>query len=430
MRFDLEYSPGQEEFRREVSAWFDRNVPPGIGAVPLSAEHSRVLYVQRRELGRKLGQRGWLYPSGEPPYGGGGLDFDQIIVLEEEAFRHGVKLPPYYDSGGRHGSAVIRLWGTEEQKARFLPPIYTGQVASWQLLSEPSAGSDLAGVRSTAIRDGDSYIVNGQKIFVGSSHGADRFWILLVTDPHGKRHENLSWFMIDARLPGIEIHPQYLLIASGEGETDEFGHKNTVYFKDVRIPADALIGGENNGWKVAGTHLEGEHGGRGSIRPNPLWDQLLNYCQHTYRDGQRLIDDPEVQIGLAEIYSRLEIVRLLSIRNFWMLHSRQKRSYEGSQAIYIRKMTHLWLTNAILTLLGSEALTNDSIRGAMDGVAETQQRAGIVQMHPAGTTDIHRVIMARRLGIGKRERERPGRLAEDTGNNQAAGTEPTTGTGT
>jgi alkylation response protein AidB-like acyl-CoA dehydrogenase len=198
VEFELKYNEAQEQFRDEVRTWLAANVPDGITARPRSFEASHAIYLKRRELGRKLGAKGWLYPSGEKQYGGGGLDLDRIIVLEEETARLGLGLPPYYDSGGKMGSASIRVWGTEEQKQRFLPPIYRGEVRSWQLLTEPSAGSDLAGVKSTAIRDGNFYVVNGQKIYIGSHHGADRYWTILVTDPQGKRHQNVSWFMIDA----------------------------------------------------------------------------------------------------------------------------------------------------------------------------------------------------------------------------------------
>jgi alkylation response protein AidB-like acyl-CoA dehydrogenase len=413
VEFELRYNKAQEEFRDEVRTWLAANVPDGISARPRSFEESHAAYLKRRELGRKLGAKGWLYPSGEKQYGGGGLDLDRIIVLEEETARLGLGLPPYYDSGGKMGSASIRVWGTEEQKQRFLPPIYRGEVRSWQLLTEPSAGSDLAGVKSTAILDGNVYIVNGQKIYIGSHHGADRYWTILVTDPKGKRHQNVSWFMIDASLPGITTQPLHLLSAQSEGETDEFGHKNIIFFDNVRVPADCLVGGENNGWKVASTHLEVEHSGQGNIRTNPVWLALLAHCRTQQRDGRLLIEDPDVRAKLAEIFGRLEAVRLLSTRNFWMVYAGEKRSYEGSQVSYLRKTTNLWLTKAVLDLLGPAALTNDPILGAIGGVAEAQQRRGIVEQHPGGTTDIQRVVIARRLGVGNREPQQAGRLGEE-----------------
>lgn len=409
MEFGLTYTDAQERFRVEVKEWLAENVPPDINARPSSPEESRELYLRRRELGRRLGERGWLYPSAPVEYGGAALDFDSVIVLEEETHRIGIGLPPYYDSGGRLGSASIRVWGTEEQKREFLPPIYRGEVRTWQLLTEPTAGSDLAGVQLTAIRDGDTYVLNGQKIFVGSSHGAERFWIIAVTDPAGKRHENLSWFMMDADLPGVSVQPLYTLAATGEGEAD-IGHKNAVYFDNVRVPASCRIGAENEGWKVASTHLELEHGGSGSIRRNPIWERLLTYCRTTIRDGRPLVDDPAVRARLAEIYLRLEGVRLLAVRNFWMSYSGTKKSYEGPQQSYLRKVTGLWLTKQIREIVGPHALTDDPVWGAMDGFAESQQRSGIVDMHPGGTTDIQRVIMARRLGIGKRTREAAGHV--------------------
>jgi alkylation response protein AidB-like acyl-CoA dehydrogenase len=317
------------------------------------------------------------------------------------------------------GSASIRVWGTEEQKRRFLPPIYKGEVRSWQLLTEPSAGSDLAGIKMTAIRDGDAYVFNGQKIYIGSHHGADRYWTIAVTDPKGKRHQNVSWFMIDAALPGITTQPLYMLSAQSEGETDEHGHKNIIFFDNVRVPADCLVGGENNGWKVASTHLEVEHSGQGNIRTNPVWLALLAHCRTHQRDGRPLIKDPDVRVKLAEIFSRLEAVRLLSTRNFWMVYAGEKRSYEGSQTSYLRKTTNLWLTKAILDLLGPEALTSDPIHGAIEGLAEAQQRRGIVEQHPGGTTDIQRVIIARRLGVGNREREQAGKLGEEGSANKS-----------
>ena len=199
MDFEVTYTEAQQSFRREVRAWLEANVPPGITRTPADDADSLKRYQELRAFGRKLGAKGWLYPRAPKAYAGGGLDVDSTIILEEEVDRFGLSLPPYYDSGGRLGSATIQVWGTEEQKQAFLPPIYRGDVRTWQLLTEPGAGSDLAGVTTAAIRDGDEYVINGQKIFVGSDHGADRIWMIACTNPGGARHENLSWFMIDAQ---------------------------------------------------------------------------------------------------------------------------------------------------------------------------------------------------------------------------------------
>jgi alkylation response protein AidB-like acyl-CoA dehydrogenase len=315
--------------------------------------------------------------------------------------RIGLGLPPYYDSGGWLGSASILAWGTDEQKRRLLTPIFTGEVRTWQLLTEPEAGSDLASAKLAARRDGDHYVLNGQKVFVGSANGAERFWIITCTDPAGARHENLSWFMMDASLPGITIQPVRVLADVAEG------HKNAVFFDDVRVPADCLVGGENNGWRVATTHLELEHGSSGTLRPDPIFERLLAYCQSTERDGRPLIADPDVADGLAEIYTRLEVLRLLNTRNFWRSQAKQKVGYNGPQTTYLRKVTGLWLTTAILDLIGPAALTGDPRWGALNGAAERQQRSGITDLVPGATIDIQRVNMARALGIGRAPAARP-----------------------
>jgi hypothetical protein len=410
VEFTLTYTPEQESFREEVREWLGANVPDGLRRRPASPDESREQYLRRRELGRKLGTRGWLYPAAPPEYGGGGLDDSSILVLQEEMHRLDLDLPPYYDSGGLIGSSTILVWGTEEQKQQLLPPIYRGEVRTWQLLTEPQAGSDLAAVRLSARADGDHWVLNGQKIWIGSAHGTDRLWVLAMTDPAAPRHDNLGWFMIDANLPGISTQPQFVLADHGEGSGDE-GHKNSVFFDNVRVPADALIGGANNGWRVATTHLEVEHGALGMFRQDHTWDRLLAYCRTRTRDGRPLLEHDDIRDGLADIYARTHTMALLGQRNFWLRSSGRRQTYEGSQLVYLTKTTGLWLTQAILDVLGPAALTNDAVRGAMAGYAELQAREGIVAMHPGGTADIQRVIISRRLGVGGRQPEKAGRLS-------------------
>ena len=391
----MRYTPAQEEFRHEVKSWLAEHYTPDLSGEPSTAEVARAQYLARRAFGRLMGEHGWLYPSAPREYGGGGLDIESVVVLHEEMRNVGLSVPPYYDSGGWLGSATILAWGTDEQKQRMLPPIFRGEVRTWQLLTEPEAGSDLAGVKLSARRDGDEYVLSGEKVFVGSAHGAERFWMITCTAPNGPRHENLSWFMVDASLPGITIRPVRVL-----GDVAE-GHKNAVFFDDVRVPADCLVGGENNGWRVASTHLGIEHGAAGSLDPDPIFGPLLQHCRTTVRGGRRIIDDPDACDRLAEIYTRLEVTRLLGIRNYWRSHAGKGVPYDGPQSMYVRKMTGLWLTNAVLDLVGPAALSRDTRWGALSGEAERQQRNGIVDIVPGGTVDIQRVLIARSLGVGR-----------------------------
>ena len=410
MDFEPRYTQEQEDFRQEVCRWLRENVPPGIDHPADSADLTYEQYQLRRELGRKLGDKGWLWPTAPGEYGGGGLSIDHAVVLEEEIDSYGLTLPPYYDSGGRLGGNSILVWGTEEQKQIFLPKIFRGEVRTWQLLSESEAGSDLANVKTLARRDGDEFVINGQKVFVGSVHGCDYMWTITCTDPEAPRHQNLGWFMIPADLPGITVVPVDLLSSAGESGAGS-GVKNMVYFDNVRVPAFNLVGGENEGWKVATTHLELEHGTGGRIARNWLVDRLFDYCRKTHRRGQPLSKDPEVRDRLIDIYIDAEINRLFQLRNYWMLHSQSNITYEGPQASYFRKTAGLRMATAIMDILGPAALTKDSQWGAADGHIEAHQRAAIIALHPGGTTDIQKVIMARRIGIGREVRERAGTLA-------------------
>ncbi len=409
MDFEVTYTPEQEAFRTEVRAWLAANIPEGLEQPVDPGDLSLAQYQKLRELGRRLGAKGWLYPTYPEAYGGGDLSVDFVMILEEELDRYSLHLPPYYDSGGRLGGASIFVWGTEEQKQQFLPPIFRGEWRTWQLLSEPNAGSDLAGVQTRAVRDGDSYIVNGQKIYVGSLHGCEMMWTIVVTDPDKPRHENLGWLMIPYGLPGIEVRPMELLTAGGEGGASP-GLKHTIFFDNVRVPAFNLVGGENNGWRVATTHLELEHGGGGVVRRNRVVDQFLEYCITTKRNGETLSKDSDVRDDMVEAYIKSEIVRLFGLRTYWLSHAHKPRSYEGPQLSYCRKTYALEIAETILRAVGPYAMTNDPDWGPLNGLLEHYQRSAVVGLHPGGTTDIQKVIMARRIGIGRTTREQAGRL--------------------
>ena len=408
MEFELEYTAQQEAFRKEVREWLEHNVPAGI-SVSARDELSREEWERRRELGRRLGSKGWLWPTMPTKFGGGGLTADHAIIVSEELDRVDLSNPPYYDTGCRMSAPCILVWGTEEQKNAFLPPIFRGEVNGWQLLTEPEAGSDLASVKTLAVRDGDDYIVNGHKTFIGGAHGVSFFWTICMTDPKAPRHENVSWFFIPADLPGITIMPLDLLGSGGEGGAPG-GHKNSVFFDNVRVPAFRLIGGENNGWKVATTQLEVEHGGGGSISHNRFEKRIFEHCATATLDGVPIAKNQDARDLLMEMHMEAEIGRLLGLRNFYLVHARKPRSYGGPQSSYFRKMAGLRLTGAIGKLLGYSALCSDPIWGAADGYAEAQQRSGIVSVHPGGTADIQKLVMARRIGIGRTTREEAGRL--------------------
>ncbi len=399
------YTPEQERFRAEARAWLEENVPRITGH-PDTDEN----YAMYRELGRKMGQKGWLRPTGPVEYGGGGMTVDQAIVLSEEMERLNLDNPPYYDAGGRLGGASILVWGTDEQKGRFLPPIFKGEVVTWQLLTGPEAGSDVASTKTDARREGDEYVINGEKVFIGGSHGCDWLWTLTRTDPEGERHKNLSWFMIPADAPGVSIVPMELL--GDEGERVGYSVKNTIYLDNVRVPADYLVGGENNGWAVAGTHLELEHGAGGAAGRSRWLHRALQWSREQQRDGQPMIKDPEARDRLADIFVMTEIERLFNLRNYWLNRTHRPMTYEGSQSSYYRKLTGLDVATALHDLFGPYALTSDPEYDISGGTIDAYMRNAIVALHPGGTADIQKMIMGRRIGIGRANREAAGKTME------------------
>jgi len=251
MDFEIPYTDEQEEFRKEVGTWLEQNGPKM--EIPeelmMGPEHIAEFNAWRERLGKK----GWLAPTWPKELGGGGLTPAHAVVIREEVSRRG--FPQAGDLGLSLGAPAMMIHGTDEQKQRFIPPILKGEVGTWQVFTEPEAGSDLASLRTRGVRDGDVYVVNGSKQFVGSPRKPDFLYTLVNTNPDAPRHENISAFLIPAKLAGITIAPMDLIGGGG---------KQFVFFDNVRVPTDCLIGQEGKGWNIANTTLELEHGGSGS----------------------------------------------------------------------------------------------------------------------------------------------------------------------
>ncbi len=409
MEFELEYSREQEAFRNEVREWLSANIPAGISISPRVEEHPREEWEARRELGRRLGAKGWLWPLAPKQYGGGGLTTEHAIILHEEMDRYHLSMVPYSDSASLVAPAVM-VWGSEEQKSYFLPQSFKGEVVYFQCLTEPEVGSDLASVKTLAVRDGDEYVINGHKTFIGAEHGVDYLWTIAVTDPKAPRHENVSWFIVPADAPGITMMPLDLMGSRGTSGSPD-GYKNSIFFDNVRVPVFNLIGGANNGWKVASTHLELEHGGGGNVGRNLFVEMLWDHVRTAKLDGGRLWDDQDERDILMDAHFNSEITRLFGLRNFYLAHSKKERSYGGSQLSLHRKQSGLDMTHHMARAFGYTALLADPAYRPMDGNLEVQQREGVINTHPGGTMDVQKLIISRRIGIGRTSREEAGQLA-------------------
>ena len=233
---DLNYSPEELAFRDEVRRWLSANLP---------AELKDKAHLSREELlrwHRILAKKGWVAPAWPKEWGGTGWSLVQRYIFEEELGFAGS--PPLMPFGLSMCAPVLLAFGTEAQKKRFLPRIYNGEDFWCQGYSEPGSGSDLASLKTKAQRDGDKYVVNGQKIWTSYAHYADWIFCLVRTDPTvEKRQEGISFLLMDMKSPGVTVRP--LILMDG-------GHSvNEVFFDDVQVPADNLVHKEGKGWTVA-----------------------------------------------------------------------------------------------------------------------------------------------------------------------------------
>jgi alkylation response protein AidB-like acyl-CoA dehydrogenase len=390
--------PHVAEFRKEVSAWLAdqmRGAEDLRWSASWSTREDEREYKFRRGLAEKLGAKGWLFPIYPKEYGGAGLTVDHQMALETELFKYGLNLSHVFYTLARIVAPVLIRWGTEEQKREFLPPITRAEICVWQVLTEPHGGSDVANCQTKAIRNGDDYIVNGQKVMVGHHLPPDYLWTLVCTNPQGKRHENLGWLHIPANLPGITIQHMYLMM----------GIKNAVFFDNVRVPAKYLIGGENNGWKVASTHMELEHGGDGRVSVDPVVERVVEYCQKNHVGGKPLIEDDKVRDVIADIMIELNTLRRFNQRNFWHRFAKVPHPYGGVQQRYFQRTARLRNGERLQQIMGADALVQDlSVHEVVD--FEYCVRSGPGQLHGGGTLDTDRLIFARRLGLGRPTQEK------------------------
>jgi alkylation response protein AidB-like acyl-CoA dehydrogenase len=410
MDFSLEYAEEQEEFAKEVREWLHKNVPRDMIRPRDPLKMSYEQWQKRRDLGYKLGEKGWLYPGFPRQYGGGGLGADYSYVLRQELAEIGLGLPPFYDSGGLAVAAILAC-GSEEQKKRFLPPIFKGQVHTWQLFTEPEAGTDEANQQTNALRstrEQDHFIVNGSKIFVGGLPSQpDQFLLLTRSDLEAPRHQNLSMFIAPANLPGVSIQPLDLFPSGtfsqvfGPTADGAPGVKHSVFFDDVRIHESYLIGGERDGWRVATSALLVEHGegGEGVVR-NLVVEKFLKQCSRNPNVVKRLREKPQLLDSVADIYIGAQIERLFSMRNAWLVRGRRRVPYTGPQLTLYTKMFGARLALAMAEVLGPYAFTDDAEWGLDGGIFEVSERSGIC-LAPGGTPEALKIIISRALAIGR-----------------------------
>jgi alkylation response protein AidB-like acyl-CoA dehydrogenase len=299
---DLTYPPDAEEFRGEIRAWLEENLPEGWfdEGFDMTSEERRKFH---EEWTQKLFDGGWICASWPKEYGGKGLTTMQSVVLNEEFARAGAPLRADFFGDTLVGPTILQ-WGSEKQKKEFLPKILSGQISWCQGFSEPDAGSDLAGLKTKAELDGDEWVINGQKIWTTQAQYADYIFLLARTDADAPKHAGISYLLVPMKQEGIEVRP----IVQPDGSA-EF---NEVFFTNVRAPKENVVGGLNNGWKVAMTTLGFERGSSATTSHRRFEKELEVIIDKARENGK--IDDPTVRQELARQWSKIQIMRINGYR--------------------------------------------------------------------------------------------------------------------
>ena len=394
MDFAYTYTDDQEEFRKEVRSWLEENIPAEMRAPVDRMELSQAQYDYWREMHKVLAEKGWLYPTYPKEYGGGGLTGEHETILQEE-FRRARVVPGFTNA---LVFPTLLVWADDQQKDKFLKPLLSADKVAFQNFSEPNAGSDLASLQSRAVRDGDDFILNGQKIWISGVGEPDYLFGPFMTDPDAPRHRNLGYFM--APFPADGLSQERMDLLSGDDQS-------VFFFDNVRVPGDHLIGGDHQGWQVTQTTLEVEHGGRGQAYPqDEALDNLLEYVKTAPSNGGAVGDDPLIQQEAAAAYIDSHVHGLMNLRNYGMYRSRQEMTYHGSQTSMFGKLYKIKNADRARDIMGMYSLCGtDEPRAPFGGEPEVYQRGSLVGAHPAGTVEIQKVIIARRIGIS-RTRER------------------------
>jgi alkylation response protein AidB-like acyl-CoA dehydrogenase len=300
---DLAYTSEAEEFRTEIRDWLAENLPEGWGdeTFEMSPDERKAF---NEQWPKKLYAGGWICATWPKEYGGKGLSTMQGVVLAEEFAK--AKAPMRADFfGDTLVGPTILQWGSEEQKKEFLPRILNGSVRWCQGFSEPNSGSDLASLKTSAVLDGDEWVINGQKVWTTGGHHADYCFLLTRTDPDAPKHKGISYLLVPMRQPGVEVRG----ITQPDG-TAEFCE---VFFTEARCPKDNVVGGVNNGWKVANSTLAFERGQSATTGYRRFEDELKLLVEQAASNGA--LADPLIRQRLAEYYTRIQILRINGLRS-------------------------------------------------------------------------------------------------------------------
>jgi alkylation response protein AidB-like acyl-CoA dehydrogenase len=366
---DMSYSPEAEAFRAEIREWLVANLPKGWGepGFDLSPEARKDF---NENWPRKLYEGGWICATWPKEYGGKGLSTMQGVVLSEEFAR--VKAPLRADFfGDTLVGPTLLQWGTEEQKKEFLPNILSGKTRWCQGFSEPNSGSDLASLKTSAVLDGDEWIINGQKVWTTGGHHADYCFLLTRTDADAPKHKGISYLLVPMRQEGVEVRG----IVQPDG-TAEFCE---VFFTNARCPKDNVVGGVNNGWKVANSTLAFERGMSATTGYRRFEEEYKMMVRAATENGA--IEREDIRQRLMQYYTKIQILRINGLRSLTATLNNTKdlgvAALGATNKMYWSEM-HKAAMELALDVFGAQSMLVDAgPNGASwPGVAREKRRPG------------------------------------------------------
>jgi alkylation response protein AidB-like acyl-CoA dehydrogenase len=376
-------TPELESLRDELRSYYDGLLTPEIQE---ELSHSEGVGAAPRAITRKMAADGWLGIGWPKEYGGQGRTAVEQFVFFDESMRAGAPVPMLTINSV---APTIMRYGSQEQKDFYLPKILAGEIHFAIGYTEPEAGTDLASLKTRAVRDGDEYVINGQKIFTSLATDADYIWLAVRTDPDAKKHRGISIIIVPTDSEGFKCEP----IRNMGGL-----NTNITFYEDVRVPVGNLVGGENQGWNLITNQLNHERVTLCSsgVVERELEDVTAWAKETKLADGRRVIDQEWVQVSLARVHARLEFLRLAN----W------KVAAEGTQGTPLNPAdastikvfgTEFYLEafRALMEIIGSQAVVQGrSPANVLHGRLESRVRSMHILTFGGGTNEMQRDLIA------------------------------------
>jgi hypothetical protein len=377
----------QRTLQLEVRDYYKQLLTPEVRA---SISHSHGVGPEMRKVVRQMGTDGWLGVGWPKEWGGRGFTPVEQFIWFDESMRAGAPVPML--TINTVGPTIMNH-GSDEQKEFFLPKILGGEIHFCIGYSEPGAGTDLFALRTKAERDGDEYVINGQKMWTSLASDADYIWLAARTDPNVKKHKGISMFVLPMDTPGIKVLPIQVM-----GESDI----NQTFFEDVRVPASTRVGEENQGVSLITNQLNHE---RVTLCSSGIVERGLNEVRGwaqstTLDDGTRVIDQEWVQIALARVHARLEFLRLMNWKIAWASTNGALQPADASATKVFGTEFYLEAFKSLMEILGQYAYLTEDAPGAVLGARLEQSYRGLIILtFGGGTNEVQRELIGA-FGLG------------------------------